>query len=330
MNTTLAQYSLYAAYSAMAVLAMAMLGHLGYLAALMPARSAAREANREAAEEKALVGVGRGSHGERAAYVPEVEAPAGPVEPSLRARKAAGIAGMLTNLAALLLIAATVLRGLSVQRWPLGNMYEFALMGSAFLTTAFCLWAARRDLRWLGFFIVAPVLLTLGLATTVWYTEAARLMPSLQSYWLVIHVTIAILSVAIFAIGAVLAVLYLWQDQVERAGRTSILNRFPGARTLERMSYSAHVVAFPLWTFTVIAGAIWARQAWGSYWNWDPKEVWTFVIWVVYAAYLHARVTSGWRRQSATLIALAGFACIIVNYAVVNVHFVGQHSYSGL
>ena len=96
------------------------------------------------------------------------------------------------------------------------------------------------------------------------------------------------------------------------------------------MSYGIHVVAFPLWTFTVIAGAIWARQAWGSYWNWDPKEVWSFVIWVVYAAYLHARATAGWRRQAAAWIAIAGFACIIMNYAIVNMYFVGQHSYSGL
>ena len=108
------------------------------------------------------------------------------------------------------------------------------------------------------------------------------------------------------------------------------MDRLPDARALERLTYAVHIVAFPLWTFTVIAGAIWARQAWGSYWNWDPKEVWSFVIWVVYAAYLHARATTGWKRQNAVWIALVGFACIIVNFAVVNVFFVGQHSYSGL
>jgi cytochrome c-type biogenesis protein CcsB len=108
------------------------------------------------------------------------------------------------------------------------------------------------------------------------------------------------------------------------------MSRLPRARSLERLAYGVHIVAFPLWTFTVIAGAIWARQAWGSYWNWDPKEVWSFVIWVVYAAYLHARATTGWKRQNATWIALAGFVCLILNFAVVNVFFVGQHSYSGL
>jgi cytochrome c-type biogenesis protein CcsB len=108
------------------------------------------------------------------------------------------------------------------------------------------------------------------------------------------------------------------------------MNSLPTAAALERLGYGLHIIAFPLWSFTLIAGAIWARQAWGSYWNWDPKEVWTFVIWVVYAAYLHARATSGWSRRSASLIALAGYGCVLVNYGVVNVFFVGQHSYSGL
>lgn len=345
MNSPLAQYSLLSTYSAMAVLALALLGHLAYLAGLMPARSQAREAadaQRELAAVAAagapasgLSGAGASGAGPSGAGSPgsgPVSAPVGQGswEVSLRARKAAGIAGMLTHLGALLLIAAAVMRGLSVHRWPLGNMFEFALVASAFVTTAFSIWSLRRDLRWLGAFVVGPVLLTLGMATTVWYTEAASLMPSLQSYWLVIHVTIATLAVALFGLGAALNLLYLWQDRVERTGRRSLLNRFPSARALERLSYSMHIIAFPLWTFTLIAGAIWARQAWGSYWNWDPKEVWTFVIWVVYAAYLHARVTSGWRRQNAVLIALAGFVCILVNYGIVNVFFVGQHSYSGL
>jgi cytochrome c-type biogenesis protein CcsB len=209
-------------------------------------------------------------------------------------------------------------------------MFEFAITASMFLMLAFTAWSTRRDLRWLGLFVVTPVLLTLGFAITIWYVDGAELMPSLKSYWLVIHVTIATLSMALFAIGAVLTGLYLWQDRVEASGTRSFMNRLPASRQLEKLAYGMHIMAFPLWTFTVIVGAVWARQAWGSYWNWDPKEVWSFVIWVVYAAYLHARVTSGWRKQNAALIALAGFACIIVNYGIVNVFFVGQHSYSGL
>jgi len=249
---------------------------------------------------------------------------------SARARKAAGIAGTLTWLGGFLLVVSAVLRGASVQRWPLGNMFEFAVVGAMFTILAFSIWSTRRDLRWLGLFVVGPVLLTLGLAITVWYTEAAELLPSLKSVWLAIHVTVATLATGLFAIAASATGIYLVKDAFQRSGRRSVLDRFPDAPVIERLAYGLHIVAFPLWTFTLIAGAIWARQAWGAYWNWDPKEVWTFVIWVVYAAYLHARATSGWSRQSANYIALAGWACIVVNYTVVNMFFVSQHSYSGL
>jgi cytochrome c-type biogenesis protein CcsB len=327
-NQALAQYANLSLYSAMAVFTLAMLGYATYLAGLVPHRD--RQQAEAGAREAALVGAGVPGGAAR-----EVDGPPASVEQDgedvpARARKAAGIAGTLTWLGTLLLVASVALRGASVHRWPLGNMFEFAVFGAMFTGLAFSLWSTRRDLRWLGLFITGPVLLTLGLAITVWYTEAAELLPSLKSYWLVIHVTVATLSVGIFAIGATASAIYLAKDALHRAGRTSILDRFPPAKSIERLAYSLHIVAFPLWTFTLIAGAIWARQAWGSYWNWDPKEVWTFVIWVVYAAYLHARATSGWSRQSANYIALAGWACIVINYAVVNVFFVSQHSYSGL
>jgi cytochrome c-type biogenesis protein CcsB len=247
-----------------------------------------------------------------------------------RARKAAGIGATTTWLGGLLLLVSVALRGLSVERWPLGNMFEFAVMAAMFTSLAYSVWSTRRDLRWLGLFITLPLLLLLGAAVTVWYTEAAELLPSLQSYWLVIHVTVAVLATAVFTIGAAATGIYLVKDAFERSGRRSVLDRFPATSSIERTAYGLHIVAFPLWTFTLIAGAIWARQAWASYWNWDPKEVWTFVIWVVYAAYLHSRATSGVSRQTASYIALAGYACIIVNFTVVNVFFVGQHSYSGL
>jgi cytochrome c-type biogenesis protein CcsB len=324
-NETLAQYSNLSLYSAMAVLTIAMVCYAVYLAGLIPARD--RAAARSGVREDALVSAG-GAAGTDVAGMPDSTAPGDTVP--LRARKAAGIAGSLTWLGGFLLLGAVAMRGLAVHRWPLGNMYEFAVMGSMFTILAYSVWSTRRDLRWLGLFVTAPVLLVLGMAVTVWYTEAAELLPSLRSYWLVIHVTVATFSVAIFTIAAATSVVYLLRDAFQRSGRASLLDRFPPAPAIERLSYGLHVLAFPLWTFTLIAGAIWARQAWGSYWNWDPKEVWTFVIWVVYAAYLHSRATSGVSRQVATYIALAGYACIIVNYAVVNVFFVSQHSYSGL
>ncbi len=340
-DLTLAQLSMLSLYSAMGVYTLAMLGYGGYLSGLLPATSEANEAAgatvpAEAtvaapAVDRELVAVGAGpgrpqllrASGPDGRRVSDSGVPA-------RARKAAGMAWALTILGTALLVAAVVLRGAEVGRAPLGNMFEFAITGSMFVMVSYVGWSFRRDLRWLGMFVVGPVLLTLGLAITIWYTDAKELMPSLKSYWLVIHVTVATISVALCGIGAVMGALYLWQSKVEASGARSFLNRLPASRQLEKLTYGLHVLAFPLWTFTVIAGAIWARQAWGSYWNWDPKEVWSFVIWTVYAAYLHARVTSGWRTQNATWIALAGFVCVILNYAVVNMYFVGQHSYSGL
>ncbi len=322
-DESLAGYANYSLVSAMVVLTLAMLGYAVYLARLVPARSSAGD--RAVVTEPAMAGG-------VPAPAPDARSSAeGPAAANRRpGARAAGIAGSLTWLAGFLLVASVALRGASVHRWPLGNMFEFAVFASMLVVLAFSAWSTRRDVRWLGLFVVTPVLLVLGLALTVWYTEASELMPSLRSYWLVIHVTVATISVAVFTLGAAVSGLYLWQERVEADGRRSFMNSLPAAAALERLSYGLHVIAFPLWSFTLIAGAIWARQAWGSYWNWDPKEVWTFVIWVVYAAYLHARATSGWSRRSAALIALAGYGCILVNYGVVNVFFVGQHSYSGL
>ena len=332
-NETLAGYANVSLYSAMAVFTIAMLCYAVYLAGLLPARDRAGDRESELAVDRDRELVSAGAPSEAATTsVTGASRPGRPEESDIpsRARAAAGIGATTTWLGGMLLVLSIALRGLSVDWWPLGNMFEFAVMGSMFTSIAFSIWATKRDLRWLGLFITGPILLVLGMAVRVWYTEAAELLPSLQSYWLVIHVTVAVLASAIFTLGAAASAVYLVKDAFARSGRSSFLDRFPDAPSLERTAYGLHIVAFPLWTFTLIAGAIWAREAWASYWNWDPKEVWTFVIWVVYAAYLHSRATSGISRQTATYIALAGYACIIVNFAVVNVFFVGQHSYSGL
>ena len=326
-NVTLAQYANLGVYSAMAVFTIAMIAFAIDLAGTVPKVSAAALG---AQKEPALVGAGSSSHA--------LSSPFPSDEPDLpRRRKAAGVAMMLTRLGGLLLIAATAMRGLSVNRPPLGNMFEFALVGAMFVVVAFVAISLRRDIRWLGLFVVGPVLLTLGLAITVFYTAASELLPSLKSVWLVIHVTVATFSVALFTIAFSVTILHLvktWLEGQDPVGmsrvRTIVNTALPPARSLDRTAYGLHVVAFPLWTFTLIAGAIWAEQAWGSYWQWDPKEVWTFVIWVVYAAYLHARATSGWSPRSANYLALAGYGAILVNYLVVNVFFVGMHSYSGM
>jgi len=305
-NQTLAQYANLAVYSAMAVFTLAMIAFAADLAGAAPTDQRDDPNRRD-----------------------------DPDRP--RTRKAAGIAMMLTRLGGLLLIAAAAMRGLSVHRPPLGNMFEFALVGSMFVVVVFVAISLRRDVRWLGLFVIGPVLLMLGLAITVFYTDASELLPSLKSVWLLIHVTVATFAVALFTIAFSVTILHLVKTRLEAQDptamsriRTIVNTALPPARSLDRTAYGIHVVAFPLWTFTLIAGAIWAEQAWGHYWNWDPKEVWTFVIWVIYAAYLHARATTGWSPRAANYLALAGYGAILVNYMIVNVFFVGQHSYSGM
>jgi len=257
--------------------------------------------------------------------------------PPARRRRAANIAISLTWLAFALHVAGVAARGLSVHRPPWGNMYEFTVAASMVVTGAYLLVQRRRDVRYLGAFVVGPVLLALGLAVTVLYTQAAQLVPALHSYWLGIHVSVAFVATALFTLGASTTVLQLIQDRREAAiaaERRPRVPRFmaglPAAGELERSAYRLHAVAFPLWTFAVMAGAIWADAAWGKYWNWDPKEVWSFVVWVVYAGYLHARATRGWNGRRAAYLALAGYACVLFNFGVVNVLFVGLHSYAGV
>jgi len=253
-------------------------------------------------------------------------------------RRAGNIGMSLTWLGTLLLGAALLFRGLSVSRPPIGNMYEFSLAAGFAVALTYCLLSISRDLRWLGLFISVPVLLDLGLALTVLYTDSAQLVPALNSYWLAIHVSAAIVSFGAFTVGAALSGLYLVAQAAEdraadgkEPGRSAaIAQRIPSADRLDLMSYRIHAFMFPIWTFAVIAGAIWAEAAWGRYWGWDPKETWAFITWVIYAAYLHARATAGWRGKKAAYVAIGGYATILFNYFIVNIFVQGLHSYSGL
>jgi hypothetical protein len=253
-------------------------------------------------------------------------------------RRAGNIGMSLTWLGTLLLGIAIGFRGLSAGRIPIGNMYEFSLAGGFAVALTYCLLSLSRDLRWLGLFITIPVLLDLGLALTVLYTESAQLVPALNSYWLAIHVTAASVCLGAFTIGAALSCLYLVAQAAEdraaaglEPGRSfAIAQRIPSADRLDLMSYRIHAFMFPIWTFAVIAGAIWAEAAWGRYWGWDPKETWAFITWVIYAAYLHARATAGWRGKKAAYVAIAGYSAILFNYFIVNIYVQGLHSYSGL
>ena len=253
-------------------------------------------------------------------------------DPTGRSERLGRIAVSLTALAFGLHLASVVARGVSAGRVPWGNMFEFSVTGALAVTGVFLVLLSRREIRYLGVFVMLPVLLTLGLAVAVLYTESTQLVPALKSVWLVIHVSAAIIASGILTIGFAQTICYLVQDRRERvpADRraASFMDRLPAAAVLDRSAYKMHAFAFPIWTFAVIAGAIWAENAWGRYWGWDPKETWAFITWMVYAIYLHARATAGWRGRKAAYVALLGYATFLFNYLVVNIWLVGFHSYA--
>jgi cytochrome c-type biogenesis protein CcsB len=234
-------------------------------------------------------------------------------------------------------LVSIVSRGVAEDRTPWGNMYEF--IAAVCCMTVLVLVAASVKFRayYMGLFVLLPVLIALALDVTVVYTPAGQLVPALQSYWIAIHVTAMILAIGIFMFGAVVTVMYLLADRYEQraaAGLPSryggILDRLPGAVTFDRLAYRSIMFGFPTWMFGIFAGAMWANEAWGRPWGWDPKETWSLITLVVYAAFLHARATSGWRGRRAAYIQLVAFACLMFNVSAINLWVHGLHSYAGV
>lgn len=314
-----------------------------------------------------------------------------------RRRRAAGIGMTTSYLGAVLHGIAIVTRGVAAGRVPWANMYEFTVVFTFVAVVAFLVLQRRWELRALGTFVVGPVLLGLGLAVAVLYVRADGLPPALDSYWLVLHVSVATLAIGIFGVSAAIAIVQLIQERAElrddarmeaaervlvstvstagtvavdsaagaaadarrvtgesvtgepdigepvageadgRRGRVRgdgllarVFNLLPPSVELERLVFRLNGIGFVLWTFTVVAGAIWAEHAWGRPWGWDAKESWSFGIWVVYAAYLHARTTRGWQGRRSAYLTLVGFGLILGNYFVVNLLLNSRHAYSGI
>ncbi|MEV4900373.1 c-type cytochrome biogenesis protein CcsB [Citricoccus sp. NPDC055426] len=251
-------------------------------------------------------------------------------------RPAANVAVALTVIGMLLHAFAVIARGVAAHRVPWGNMYEFCTTGALLVAAVYLLFLIRKDIRFLGTFVTGLVVVMMAAATMGFPTPIAHLQPALQSPWIVIHVSIAVLASALFTLTFAMGVLQLIQHRREarmRAGgdsRPAFMRLVPSALSLENWSYRINAVGFVMWTFTLIAGAIWAEAAWGRYWGWDTKEVWTFVIWVVYAGYLHARATRGWTGDRAAWLSIIGFACLVFNFTIVNTYFPGLHSYAGI
>jgi cytochrome c-type biogenesis protein CcsB len=341
--------------AALLIYSVAVLAFAGDYAFGRPRRAAAKAAAAPASAQLATVGAGAASGSADAGPVAGPAAPATPAVPPgggagkvpaartgamktiweagpwIRAAVTFSALGMVAHL------AAVVTRGLAVDRAPWGNMYEFITALTCVAAIFFGYIVVRYRAWALGVFVMGAVVLALGLAETLIYTPAGPLVPALQSYWLSIHVTALTLATGIFFVAAVLGIMYLVAERYRArvaAGKSQpgngLIARIPSPAQLDKLTYRTVVFGFPVWTFGVIAGAIWADQAWGRYWGWDPVETWAFITWVIYAAYLHARATAGWRGARAHYIQLLGFASLITNMLVVQVFITGMHSYAGV
>ncbi len=234
-------------------------------------------------------------------------------------------------IATLLLSAGVIFRGISANRVPWGNMYEFSITGALSFSIAYLFALVKYKMRWLALPASLAILITIGTAVTLLYVPSAPLVPALKSTWLVIHVSAAIISGGVFLLANFIAGTYLILDRYEqKSARPVWMQKLPSLESLDNFSYRLIALVFPIWTFSVIAGAIWAEAAWGRYWGWDPKETWAFITWVAYAAYLHARVTIGWRGRKAAWLCLLAGSTFLFNYIYINIWGTGKHTYSGL
>jgi cytochrome c-type biogenesis protein CcsB len=258
-------------------------------------------------------------------------------------------------------LCSIVGRGIAAGRIPLGNMYEYSLLLAFLVVVAYLvLVEGVGRVRTVGGFVLTFAVITMAVAVLFLYVGPEPLIPALNSYWRQIHVGSMIVSSSLLALGSVITILYLVKERRERrvtattppimggsvhledapphfeagadepAVSTGPARRglLPPAATLDRLAYRTIAFAFPIWTFGIITGAIWAESAWGRYWGWDPKETWSFITWVIFAGYLHARATSGWKGRRAAVIALVGFLSLLITYYAVNLWIVGLHSYA--
>ncbi|MFV2127933.1 c-type cytochrome biogenesis protein CcsB [Micromonospora sp. LOL_013] len=249
---------------------------------------------------------------------------------------AVGLAGWFavgaTVLGALFHLACLVTRGVAAERLPWGNMYEYVLAITFVGVAAWLVLVHRRpSLRLLGLFVALVMVALLGLAGLVFYTPITPLVPALQSYWYAIHVSTIMASSGLLLLGSIPAAMFLLRSGYEQGRRGFpylLAKRVPAAVSLERLTFGLHAIGFPVFTFAVIAGAIWAEHAWSRAWAWDPKETWAFISWVIYAGYLHARATPSVRRTTVTWIAILGFLTMLMNLFGVNYFFESLHSYA--
>lgn len=231
------------------------------------------------------------------------------------------IAGFLVH------VAFTVNRFFAAGYTPITNLHESLSFFSLAIVATFIFFERRYKAAILGSFIV-PLALLILLLSAGFSSGIVPLNPALKSKWLAVHTSMAFLGYAAFAVSFAVSIMYLIQSHFVKKRRLgSMFQKLPPLDILDEISYRCLTFGFPLLTFAIISGAIWAETAWGTYWSWDPKETWSLITWLVYAALLHGRLTTGWRGRKAAMLSIAGFVIVLFTFLGVNLLMSGLHSY---
>lgn len=222
---------------------------------------------------------------------------------------------------------------LGIGHAPLSNLYESVVFFTWTIVLIYALLDIKFKYRVIGAFVMPFALLGMAWAQLGMNTGIEPLVPALQSNWLLYHVITCFLGYAAFAVACGISIMYLIkagsEESVENPAGSGLLAIFPPMKVLDDLNYRAIMVGFPLLTLGIITGAAWANYAWGTYWSWDPKETWSLIVWFVYAAFLHARITKGWVGKRTAWLSIIGFAATIFCYLGVNLFLSGLHSYGG-
>jgi cytochrome c-type biogenesis protein CcsB len=222
---------------------------------------------------------------------------------------------------------------LGIGRAPLTNLYESLVFFALTIAVVYLIMERKFGIKTAGAFVTPFPFLIMAYASLN-PNEIQPLVPALQSNWLISHVVTCFIGYAAFAVSFGVSFLYLFKVRAERGPARlrkgdTLLDYLPESDLLDEVGYKTIAIGFPLLTIGIITGAFWANVAWGTYWSWDPKETWSLIVWLIYAAYLHARITKGWKGKKAALLSIVGFSATLFCYLGVNLILSGLHSYGG-
>ncbi|MGQ9695175.1 MAG: c-type cytochrome biogenesis protein CcsB [Thermodesulfobacteriota bacterium] len=238
------------------------------------------------------------------------------------------ISSLAIGLGFLMHTSALVFRYLEAGYTPITNLHEALSFFAWSIIAVYLLLQMKYRVEVLGAFI-SPLAIIMILLASIFPCEIFPLPPALRSFWLPIHVALAFLGNAMFAVAFAVAIMYLLQErQIKKKKIGSVYHRLPSLRVLDELNYRCLTWGFPLMTLGIVSGSVWAQSAWGTYWSWDPKETWSLITWFVYAALLHGRLTIGWRGRKAAVLAIVGFASVVFTFLGVNLLLTGLHGYN--